>query len=220
MITPAKFRLGRKLFVDRRLSQNGTLSCAMCHVPEQGFAVNETAIAVGIEGKSLLRNAPSLLNVAFMETLFHNGRETALETQVISPLLAADEMGNPSIGYLLARIRGMEDYNGLFETAFDRGVSIGTVGEAIASYMHDGSPGTLHEVLAFYNRGGHPHEGLDPLIKPLGLEKEEMDALEAFLNSLTGDSLRELTEDARSEPTGNPGGTFFRTEPYPSAKNN
>ena len=159
--------------------------------------MNETAIAVGIEGKSLLRNAPSLLNVAFMETLFHDERETALETQVISPLLAADEMGNPSIGYLLARIRGMEDYNGLFETAFDRGVSIGTVGEAIASYMHDGSPGTLHEVLAFYNRGGHPHEGLDPSIKPLGLEKEEMDALEAFLKSLTGDNLRELTEDAR-----------------------
>jgi cytochrome c peroxidase len=89
-----------------------------------------------------------------------------------------------------------------------------------APYMHDGSLGTLHEVLAFYNRGGNPHKGLDPLIKPLGLEKEEMDALEAFLNSLTGDNIRELTEDARSEPIGNPGGTFFRTEPHPSAKNN
>ncbi|HEU4402824.1 MAG TPA: cytochrome-c peroxidase, partial [Candidatus Polarisedimenticolia bacterium] len=57
-------RLGRKLFLDRRLSRNGTLSCAMCHVPEQGFTVNELRTAVGMEGKSLRRGAPTLLNVA------------------------------------------------------------------------------------------------------------------------------------------------------------
>ncbi len=36
----AKIQLGRKLFFDRRLSHNNTMSCAMCHVPEQGFTVN------------------------------------------------------------------------------------------------------------------------------------------------------------------------------------
>ncbi len=57
----AKIQLGRKLFSDRRLSHNNTMSCAMCHVPEQGFTVNEIATAVGREGKSLRRNAPTLL---------------------------------------------------------------------------------------------------------------------------------------------------------------
>ena len=37
----AQVALGEKLFFDRRLSANGTLSCAMCHVPAQGFTVNE-----------------------------------------------------------------------------------------------------------------------------------------------------------------------------------
>ena len=39
----ARIELGRKLFMDRRLSRNGTMSCGMCHVPEQGFAQNELA---------------------------------------------------------------------------------------------------------------------------------------------------------------------------------
>jgi cytochrome c peroxidase len=133
--TTAKIRLGRKLFLDRRLSHNGTISCAMCHVPEQGFSVNEIATAVGNEGKSLRRNAPTLLNVAFMGPIFHDGRETSLETQVISPLLDAEEMGNPSIGYLIERIRRMDDYDGMFESAFGRKASIETFGQAIATYQ-------------------------------------------------------------------------------------
>jgi cytochrome c peroxidase len=74
--------------------------------------------------------------------------------------------------------------------------------------MHDGSLATLQEVVAFYNRGGYPHDNLDPLIKPLGLSGEEMDALVVFLHSLTGNNLRDLVEDARSEIIGNPGETF------------
>jgi cytochrome c peroxidase len=56
-ITEARIALGRRLFFDRRLSGNGTMSCAMCHVPEQGFAHNEMRTAVGIEGRSGRRNA-------------------------------------------------------------------------------------------------------------------------------------------------------------------
>src|SRR5262245_17864704 len=73
--------LGRKLFMDRRLSRNGTMSCGMCHVPEQGFTVNEMATAVGIEGRSLRRNAPTLLNVGYSTSLFHDGRARTLEEQ-------------------------------------------------------------------------------------------------------------------------------------------
>ncbi len=43
--------LGRRLFFDRRLSFNGTLSCGMCHVPEQGFTQNELATPVGFRGR-------------------------------------------------------------------------------------------------------------------------------------------------------------------------
>jgi len=35
--TPEKIELGKKLFFDRRLSGDGTMSCATCHNPEQAF---------------------------------------------------------------------------------------------------------------------------------------------------------------------------------------
>jgi cytochrome c peroxidase len=134
-LTPAKVALGRKLFYDRRLSLNDTFSCAMCHIPEQGFTNNELATAVGIEGRSVRRNAPTVYNVAYLERLFHDGRETRLEHQVWGPLLARNEMGNPSIGAVVGKIRAVPDYAGLFESAFPgRGLTLETIGMAIASY--------------------------------------------------------------------------------------
>ena len=133
-LTKDKVQLGRKLFYDRRLSLNNTFSCAMCHIPEQGFTNNQLKTAVGFEGRTVRRNAPSLFNVAFNATLFHDGRETSLENQVWGPLLAANEMANPSIGYVVEKIKVSADYAGLFQRAFKRGVSMETVAMAIASY--------------------------------------------------------------------------------------
>lgn len=134
-ITPEKAELGRRLFVDRRLSPNGTMSCAMCHVPEQGFAARELATAVGIEGRSVRRNAPTVLNVAWQQRLFHDGREVSLEDQVWGPLLAPNEMGNPSIGYVLERVRSLREYDGTFERAFGgKGVSAERLAAALATY--------------------------------------------------------------------------------------
>lgn len=134
-VTPAQVALGRKLFFDRRLSHNGTISCAMCHIPEQGFTSHEMATAVGIEGRSVRRNAPTLYNVAMMRRLFHDGRESALEQQVWSPLLAHNEMGNPAIGLVVDRLRTLADYTGLFEAAFDgQAADVRTIGQALAAY--------------------------------------------------------------------------------------
>ena len=134
-VTSQKAALGRKLFFDRRLSPNGTMACAMCHLPEQGFTANELATPVGIEGRSMRRNAPTVLNVAWQKRLFHDGREISLEDQIWGPLLSVNEMGNPSIGYVIERIRALEDYRGAFEAAFGgEGVSAARIGAAIATY--------------------------------------------------------------------------------------
>ncbi len=134
-ITVEKIELGRKLFYDRRLSLNNTFSCAMCHVPEQGFTHNELATAVGIEGRSGRRNSPTLFNVAYSKKLFHDGREDSLEQQVWGPLLAHNEMGNPSPGIVMRKIRALNDYNGLFENVFGKPVNMETLGMALATYQ-------------------------------------------------------------------------------------
>lgn len=133
-VTPEGVALGRKLFFDRRLSLNGTVSCGMCHIPEQGFASQEQATAVGIEGRTVRRNAPTVLNTGPLTRLFHDGREESLVNQVWGPLLAANEMGNPSVGFVLQTLRKQTDYQGLFEKAFGRGPSMETVGLALAQY--------------------------------------------------------------------------------------
>lgn len=73
-----------------------------------------------------------------------------------------------------------------------------------APYMHDGSLASIKAVIEFYNHGGIPHENLDPLIKPLGLNEAEIDDLIAFLNSLSGDNIETLVSDAFAVPVGVP----------------
>ncbi len=127
--------LGRRLFFDRRLSINGTMSCAMCHVPEEAFASNASRTAVGLFGRSLARNAPSLLNVGWQRSLFHDGRERSLEQQAWLPLLHPDEMGNRSQRMVLDTIGRDAGYRSGFAGAFGRrGVSRDTVAEALAAY--------------------------------------------------------------------------------------
>ena len=133
-LTKEKVNLGRKLFYDRRLSLNNTFSCAMCHVPEQGFTNNEMATAVGIEGRTVRRNSPTLYNIAYARSLFHDSRETTLEQQIWGPLLAHNEMANPSVGYVIEKINNSSDYKGLFNKAFGKEPGMETIGKAIASY--------------------------------------------------------------------------------------
>ena len=129
-------KLGRKLFFDRRLSLNNTMSCAICHVPEMGFTNNELKTAIGIEGRRGRRNAPTLFNVAYKSRLFHDGREFSLENQIWSPLLSHNEMANPSVGYVIEKILRLKEYERLFELVFKgEGVTIDTIGKAFAQYQ-------------------------------------------------------------------------------------
>ncbi len=135
IITNEKILLGKKLFFDRRLSINNTMSCAMCHIPEQGFTNNEIKTAIGIEGRSNLRNAPTLFNVAFNKFFFHDAREFSLENQVWQPILEHTEMGMPSFGFTLKKLNSISEYKKMFNDAFPgEGMTVENLGKAIASY--------------------------------------------------------------------------------------
>ncbi len=134
-LNPAIVSLGRRLFFDRRLSFNGTLSCAMCHIPEQGFTQHELSTPVGIEGRFVKRNAPALYNVVYRQTLFHDGRENSLTRQIWGPLLARNEMGNPSVGSVLNRLEETGEYAADFAAVFDADINMLTLGQAFAGYQ-------------------------------------------------------------------------------------
>lgn len=132
---PAQIDLGRRLFFDRRLSANDTLSCGMCHVPEQAFTQTELSTPVGINGRSTRRNAPALYNVAYRKILFHDARERSLVAQIWAPLLSEDEMGNTSRERVLNRLALIDEYTAAFTATFAQGLTENTLGLALAAYQ-------------------------------------------------------------------------------------
>jgi len=90
-LTPAKIRLGGKLFFDTRLSGDNTRSCATCHEPARAFTDGRQR-STAIDDKTQLLNAPSLFNLAWAKQLFHDARASNLEDQARQPVEHPQEM--------------------------------------------------------------------------------------------------------------------------------
>lgn len=114
--TPQQTDLGRYLFFDPVLSRDGSVSCASCHHPDKGFA-DGLGQSVGIDDSVLPRSAPTLWNVAFLNSFFWDGRASSLEEQMQGPLYDKHEMGsNPQL--LLETLNDIPAYRQLFAQAF------------------------------------------------------------------------------------------------------
>jgi cytochrome c peroxidase len=92
-MTPAKVTLGRQLFSDKRLSRDGTLSCASCHDPTRAFS-DGRALAKGIGGAEGTRNSPTLINVGYGASFFWDGRARSLEELALEPIFNPKELGS------------------------------------------------------------------------------------------------------------------------------
>jgi cytochrome c peroxidase len=133
-LTPEKVALGESLYFDKRLSADGTVSCATCHDAAAAFA-DRNVLAVGVGGGRGVRNAPTLLNVAFSESLFWDGRASSLEEQARQPLVNPSEMGMGSYDEVVARLAAIPEYGPAFRRAFPaEGITIDSVAKAIAAF--------------------------------------------------------------------------------------
>lgn len=132
-LTPAKVELGRQLFFDKRLSVDGSVSCASCHDPRFAFTDGRRT-AEGIHGRRGARNTPTVLNAMFNSTMFWDGRADSLEEQVLQPLVDADEMGNLSHAQVVKRLTALPEYVEQFQAVFGGPVTVDLLAQAIASY--------------------------------------------------------------------------------------
>jgi cytochrome c peroxidase len=134
--TPETVRLGRWLFYDKRLSADGTISCATCHQPEHAFS-ELTPVSTGVDGQKGGRKAPSFVNLAWtiFPHFFWDGRAASLDEQAMGPMINPIEMGMASHDLVVERIRKTEEYGHYFEQAFgDPEINIDRVAKAIADY--------------------------------------------------------------------------------------
>ncbi|HET7292913.1 MAG TPA: cytochrome c peroxidase [Vicinamibacteria bacterium] len=132
-LSAEKVALGRKLFFDKRLSKDGTVSCASCHDPAHGFSDGKR-VSEGVGGKKGARNAPTVLNAVFNEFQFWDGRAGSLEEQSKGPMTNPVEMAADSHDAVVATLKAAPDYAAEFREVFGRDVTIDDVAAAIASF--------------------------------------------------------------------------------------
>ncbi len=132
-LTPERVALGRKLYFDKRLSADGTVSCATCHDVTRGFT-DQRAASEGIGGQLGKRNAPTTLNAALLQTLFWDGRSPTLDHQARQPILNPVEHGMADEDAAMANIRDDAEYQKMFQQAFGREMNYEDLGRAIGAF--------------------------------------------------------------------------------------
>lgn len=127
-----KEQLGEKLFFDPILSKDSTISCGSCHKPEFAFADN-VAISPGVNEKKGIRNAPSVMNMAFRNAFFYDGRAKSLKDQVHFPIEDPLEMDLP-FHEAVTRLQNHKGYTKLFEKIYSESPNEDNLADAIAAF--------------------------------------------------------------------------------------
>ncbi len=127
-----KAALGKKLFSEKILSKDSSVSCASCHKPTYAFA-DTVAFSAGIGGKLTKRNTPSVLNMKNRPYYFWDGRAGSLEEQSLMPIQNPDEMGLP-IHEAVERLNNNREYVSLFLKIFKQRPGKENLSAAFAAY--------------------------------------------------------------------------------------
>jgi cytochrome c peroxidase len=132
-LTKGKVELGKQLYFDARISLDGTVSCATCHNPEKGWT-DRMPSSIGINGQVGARSAPTVLNTAYGQTMFWDGRAPSLEAQSQGPPQNPIEMGKQSYRMIIDRLRAIPGYSEQFKKVFGTDVTLDGIAKAIASF--------------------------------------------------------------------------------------
>ena len=163
--------LGRKMYNEARVSLDGTLSCATCHVIDKGGADSRgTRTSEGIYGQFGGINAPTVLNAAFNVEQFWNGRAHTLADQAAGPPVNPVEMGDQTWEQICERLKEDASLVAEFQSIYPEGITQATVTDAIAEYEK-----TLIT----------PNDRLDQMLKgdENALTEEEKKGLAAFMDN-------------------------------------
>jgi cytochrome c peroxidase len=127
--------LGRRLFLDPRLSQDGTIACASCRRPSMAFT-NGAARGQGVDGYQTKRNVASLLNVAYRPLLRWDGYASSLENFIKYPIIGTREMNSGDLDRLVGLVRNDKEYRDGFARVFGtKEITFESIEFVLANYM-------------------------------------------------------------------------------------
>ncbi len=128
-------QLGKRLFYDSNLSNDGKMSCASCHQPEKAYTDGRVKSMSNIHGKSVMRNAPTLLNAVYADRYFYDLRAFSLEQQVEHVIFNPLEF-NTAYSEIVSKLKADLSYVKTFAKLFGRGeVNRENFSKALASYV-------------------------------------------------------------------------------------
>ena len=130
--TDQKIHLGAQLYFDKRLSSDGTISCASCHRPDKAWADTEP-VSEGVAHQKGSRNSPSVINAAYIVPQFWDGRAMHLEKQAVGPVQNPIEM-DLTVAELEFRLNHIPGYVARFEEVFGSRPNIDLLAKVIASF--------------------------------------------------------------------------------------
>ena len=132
-LTAETISLGRRLYYDPILSVDNTVSCASCHSPQAGFA-DAKPVSTGVSGKKGTRNSPTVLNAAYFDVQFWDGRAPSLEKQAEGPVQNPVEMAD-TLPHVIEKLSADASYRELFAKAWGSGpITYEMVEKSIASF--------------------------------------------------------------------------------------
>jgi cytochrome c peroxidase len=130
--TANRIKLGKMLFNDPVFSKDSTVSCNSCHQEDRYFTDN-LSVSTGIYGRQGIRNAPSLLNVAYQPYMFWDGGNPTLEQQVLAPISNPNEM-DFDVNEIVKKLNNNPVYVSLFQKSYSQNPNVYTLTRAIACY--------------------------------------------------------------------------------------
>jgi len=131
--TKRKFELGKKLFFDKILSKDNSISCGSCHSQHLAFS-DSTQFSIGSAGQIGERNSPALTNIGYLNNYFWDGGVPSLELQALAPLDNHKEFNLPYDSMLL-RLKNNAIYKQLFNQAFGEDANLNNYCKALACYQ-------------------------------------------------------------------------------------
>ncbi len=127
-----KALLGKKLFFEKRLSKDNTISCASCHIIAEGGDDNKR-VSEGINKKKGSLNAPTVLNSKYNFVQFWDGRAKNLEEQAAGPIHNPIEMGS-DLKTVVKELKKDPGYVKRFREVFNDVIKPNYITEAIAEF--------------------------------------------------------------------------------------
>ncbi len=132
-LTPKRVELGKLLYFDKRLSKSNEISCATCHDPKLGWS-DGLSKSIGHNGATGPRNSPTIINTAYQQHQFWDGRVKSLEEQALGPIETEVEMNMP-LKELIPKLKKIDGYLKLFKEAYPKSeITKETLAKAIASF--------------------------------------------------------------------------------------